>query len=236
MNRENCTINSVESDSYFVYCHTNLVNGKRYVGLTRNEPQKRWGHGNNYSHCTYFGNAIQKYGWDNFKHEILAQGLTADEACDLERYYIDLWNLTDHRYGYNLHGGGMINKHVSEETRQKLRNANLGKTAWNKGIPMTPKANERLHAKTRGRKHTEEEKRRVSMALKGRKHTAEHIRKVSEQQMKRIVQYTLDGQYVCEYQSLRIAAETLGCSEAALSNNCNHKTKSSCGYKFEYSK
>ena len=224
------------ANSYSVYCHTNMINGKRYVGITRNKPIRRWGCGRHYKGCSYFYSAIEKYGWNNFKHEILAEGLTADEACELETHYISVWNLTDHRFGYNLHGGGMINKHVSQETREKLRKSHLGQVAWNKGVPMTPEANERMHSRFRGTKHTEEHKKRIGDTLRGRKQTAEHIINAHIPQQKKIVQYTLDGEFVCEYPSLRIAAESLGCSESALSNNCLHKSKSSQGFRFEYSK
>jgi hypothetical protein len=36
-----------------------------------------------------FGKAIQKYGWENFSHEILAEKLTQSEANELEKYYIE---------------------------------------------------------------------------------------------------------------------------------------------------
>mgnify|MGYP002658749408 CR=1 FL=1 len=57
--------------SYCVYKHTNKINGKVYIGQSSNI-KERWSRkGTCYKGCTYFYNAIQKYGWDNFEHIIL---------------------------------------------------------------------------------------------------------------------------------------------------------------------
>lgn len=105
---------------YKIYCHTNKYNGKRYVGLTRTSVQHRWDNGNGYKNNRHFWGAIQKYGWGNFRHEILHFGLTREEASDLERKLIDEWKLTDERFGYNLTTGGEINYTVTEETRKLI--------------------------------------------------------------------------------------------------------------------
>ena len=113
--------------TYCVYCHINKINGKRYIGLTGEEnPADRWGaNGINYKQCPCFYNAIQKYGWNNFEHIILQNNLTAEEAIELERKYIQLYN-TMSPNGYNLTSGGELKKVISEETRKKLRASHLG--------------------------------------------------------------------------------------------------------------
>lgn len=116
--------------NFCVYCHINKLNGKRYIGLTGEiNPADRWGaNGINYKNCSCFYGAIQKYGWDNFDHIILEQNLTAEEAIELERKYIKLYN-TMAPNGYNLTGGGEYKKILSEETRKKLSKNRLGKKA-----------------------------------------------------------------------------------------------------------
>ena len=67
---------------YTVYQHKNKINGKVYIGITMQEPEKRWGvNGRNYKSSPHFYSAIQKYGWDNFEHNILYTNLTKEEAC-----------------------------------------------------------------------------------------------------------------------------------------------------------
>ncbi len=68
---------------YCVYKHTS-PNGKVYIGITRQNPIKRWMNGKGYAHNTHFYNAILKYGWSNFRHEILFTGLTREDACQKE--------------------------------------------------------------------------------------------------------------------------------------------------------
>ena len=50
-----------------------------------------------------FYNAIKKYGWDNFKHEILKNNLNFSSACYWEMYYIRFYK-SDEK-GYNVLSG-----------------------------------------------------------------------------------------------------------------------------------
>lgn len=42
-------------DTYSVYMHTNILNDKKYIGITKQRPTNRWGkNGKYYKGCTYF--------------------------------------------------------------------------------------------------------------------------------------------------------------------------------------
>lgn len=86
--------------AWTVYAHI-APNGKMYVGITSDNPEHRWNHGNGYKSNRHFTNAIRKYGWDNFQHEIIASGLTAQEAGHMEQLLIAQLDLTDDKKGYN---------------------------------------------------------------------------------------------------------------------------------------
>ena len=76
-----------EPKEYIVYKHTSPDN-KVYIGITRMNLKKRWANGKGYPHNKHFTGAINKYGWNNFKHEILFENLTKHEASDKERELI----------------------------------------------------------------------------------------------------------------------------------------------------
>lgn len=91
---------------YFVYIHTNLTNGKRYVGLTTQKPIHRWGHqGNHYRGNKHFWSAIQKYGWDGFEHTVIECD-TREEMIYLEKYFIAFYETKNPIKGYNVLPGG----------------------------------------------------------------------------------------------------------------------------------
>ncbi len=46
-------------DTYTVYKHTNKVNGKVYIGITRNQPEVRWGRNGSGYNLQLFGKAIK---------------------------------------------------------------------------------------------------------------------------------------------------------------------------------
>lgn len=90
--------------SLIVYKHTNKINGKVYIGQTINYSKRCTP--SNYKGSTYFYNAIQEYGWNNFSHEFLKTNLSQEEADYWECYFIKLYKSTDPLYGYNISEGG----------------------------------------------------------------------------------------------------------------------------------
>jgi phage FluMu protein Com len=93
--------------TYCVYKHTNKFNGKVYIGITSQLPEKRWKNGYGYEGNEYFYRAIQKYGWDKgFEHEIIVSGLTKEQACKIEIELIKAYDSTNSDKGYNFSSGG----------------------------------------------------------------------------------------------------------------------------------
>lgn len=165
---------------YCVYKHT-APNGKVYIGITSQLPRERWkSGGRGYETQTLFYKAIKKYGWTNFKHEILYTGLTKEAAEQKEIELIKHYKSNDTNFGYNIREGGSSSL-WAESSKEKLRLANLGKHC-------SEETKKKLHDFNIGKKIPEEVKRKISKTLTGYKRgsfTEEHRRKLSEAAKKR---------------------------------------------------
>lgn len=104
--------------SYLIYCYTNRQNNKKYVGITsRSIEEREQSHiyeAKNKSNKCYnapFKRAIRKYGIKAFDREILDTVETLEEACELEKYYIEKFQ-SYYKYknsnGYNATIGGEL--------------------------------------------------------------------------------------------------------------------------------
>ena len=114
-----------------VYEIFNMVNGKSYIGQSTNITQRLSRHKSELRHNKHqnlhLQNAWNKYGEHSFLFNIL-EYCNIDELDDIERYYINIWNLTNSQYGYNVESGGNLNKTLSEKTRKKISESKKGKT------------------------------------------------------------------------------------------------------------
>lgn len=84
---------------YYVYIHT-VPNGKIYIGESKNPPY-RWLNGEGYKDNAEFYNAIQIFGWNNIKHEIISEHNSEKEAQIYEAVLICYLNAEDPSVGYN---------------------------------------------------------------------------------------------------------------------------------------
>jgi len=140
-----------ENFNGIVYIFTNLINNKKYIGITTKTLEERykyhlWGINNG----SYFHNALRKYGVENFKLEILDKANSENELKEKEIYWIKFYN--SRKQGYNLTNGGdgvWGYKHT-EETKEYLRKVNSG-------------SNNHMY----GRELSEETKIKLSESLKG---------------------------------------------------------------------
>lgn len=84
---------------YYVYVHS-VPNGKIYIGQSK-DPLKRWNNGEGYLSNRPFYKDIQVYGWNNIKHEIVANFPTAEQALQTESVLIAMLKSENENYGYN---------------------------------------------------------------------------------------------------------------------------------------
>lgn len=148
-------------ETYCVYKHENIINGKKYFGITKQDPKQRWGiDGKNYKNrCPHFWAAIMKYGWDNFSHDIVASGLTRDEAACMEMSLIKEYKTQNKDYGYNILEGGTAPV-IPQIVRKKMSEAMKG----NKnglGKPCSPEKAKKISDAQIGKKFSNERKQKL---------------------------------------------------------------------------
>lgn len=201
-----------------VYIHT-TPSKKVYIGITSRNVKKRWNGGLGYKNCTSFYNAIEKYGWDNIKHEILEENLSFEEAEIKEKYYIKKYNSNNPAYGYNLTVGGLGANgfKLSEEKRRKLSMNRQGINSVGYGFYPS-----------------EATKKKMSDSAKGKVFKKETRKKLSDSKKKPVYQYDLSGNFIKEFDCAIQAADTLGINRGNLCSCCRNVSKSAGGYFWSY--
>lgn len=241
--------------TYYVYKHT-CPNGKVYIGTTLKTPSYRWNNGKGYA-GSYFGKAIQKYGWDNIKHEILFDSLTKEEAEQKEIELISFHKSNQREYGYNIANGGRVHS-VSEETKRKIGKANTGRVQSEEekekrrkscmGKKMPRDIIERIAEKNRGQKRTPEQIERSRVAHKGqrawnkgvpcseeaKRHLSEINTGAKNPKAKSVARYTLNGEFIDKWESVSTAGNELGINSNSIAVCARGLYKTAGGYIWRY--
>lgn len=210
--------------SYIVYKHTS-PSGKVYIGITCQKPEARWGRdGAGYKHSPHFLEAIKKYGWNAFQHDILAEGLTKKEACAMEVRLIAEYGSANPDKGYNADLGGSTGPKHSAETKRRIGNANKARV-W------TPEARQKISAYKLAHPTSPETARKIGDANRGRKHRQESIEKIRKAQLKRPVRNLTTGE---TFASVMDAARSLGLEASKIVKVCKGKRGAHGGYRWVY--
>ena len=91
-----------------IYKYTNFINGKIYIGQTKQTLEQRdYKHRTQLNDNTYFHRAIKKYGGKNFSLELIEDNIPFNELDKKEKYYISYFeSFHTTGKGYNLTEGG----------------------------------------------------------------------------------------------------------------------------------
>ena len=177
---------------FTIYRHVSPI-GRVYVGITSQDVEIRWRHGDNYRNSTYFKRAIRKYGWKNFKHEILFTNVEEERAKRLEieliRHYKGLgisYNLTNGGDGTNGYHHTNEYKQFKSQQMKEFFSTEKGKEICAKG----------------GKTNLGKKYNRKSGFTKG------------DYQVRTVCQYSLEGVLLNKFKSVSDASRKTG------ANNC----------------
>ena len=227
----------IYNGTYTIYCHENKINGKKYIGITKNSIKKRWGKkGQGYSKSTpYIRNAFKKYGWDNFYHIIIASNLTKEEACNFEKILINKLDTMNPQKGYNIASGGNDGNNQKRTPEQRkniseaIKKAHKEKPeAWENLPPVSEKTRKKMSESAIGKVLSEKTKDKIRDFQTGRKRDRKSVKIGAEKRSgskhfgaKSIIQYTLDGTIVKKWDCVKIASKE---------TNINYSTILACAH------
>ena len=221
---------------FIVYEHVNLFNNKRYIGITSQIPEVRWQRGGGYRENTIFFRAIKKYGWDNFEHNILYEGLSNREALEIESTLIKKYkslgvsyNISD---GYEELGISKRIPIIVYDTGGNYVGAyiSIHKASIELGIPET-----NITMALSNKYNITQAKGYVF--LKEGDYILDKLDKVNKRHSsarRPVIQLTKNGQILAEFDSVSDAANSLGCGTGSISNCLKGRYKTAAGYKWRY--
>lgn len=203
---------------YSIYCITNTINGKKYIGMTSMSVRKRWrlhiSH-SKHEHGGMYNSPLQadirKYGESCFVHQVLTTTEDKELAMQLEdEMTITLNTLIPN--GYNR----IIGCHFDRKSENRSGDNN----------PMW------------GKHHSEETKRKISESNKGenhhmygKHHSEEHKKRMSLKFSKPVM--CVETGVI--FMNLTEASKWAGLkSNASISQCCTGKRKTAGGYHWEY--
>lgn len=183
----------MENRLFTVYRHIS-PSGKVYIGITCQDVRNRWKNGKTYKDSTPFKRAIRKYGWKNIKHEVLFSNLSKQRAIDLEISLIRHYKGLGISYNVTEGGEGTNGFHHSKESKQKMSEIMKVRCQTEYGKFLCSKGGKT----NKGKKYN-----RRSGFSKGYYH------------MRKVLQFTVTGNLVNTYISVRDA-----CRNTSFSYNC----------------
>ena len=241
---------NIKEKKWKLYRHINKENGKMYIGITSTKFKNRWRSGKGYSGV--FASAINKYGWDNFYHEVLTTNgfivyttekeetllyFTKEEVKQKEIDLIKEYKTLSNEHGYNVSKGGDLSGRVN--SRKVFQYDLQGKfiKEWNSVADIERDMN--LNSAN------------ISACCLDKCVTAGNFvwsyKKINKNKVLKkvnnkgciyniIYQYSKDCKFIKQWNNISEITEILGYNKNAIYNNCNKKTSTSYNFVWSYTK
>ena len=220
--------------SYYIYCITNKINGKTYIGQhkTNNLNDKYMGSG------TLLKRAKQKYGIENFSKIILAITETQKNIDILEKVFIKIYREIG-KAEYNIAGGGNIPPSFQDFDLEKQIEIKKKLSESHKKAMNRPEVIEKCKLSHLGKIISDEQKKKLSESAKGKntwskgKHLSEETkRKIKENNGKSKKVYCVELNLI--FNSIRQASSKLKLDSGSITRCCKGSLKTTGNYHWRY--
>lgn len=121
---------------------------------------------------SYLYHSLKKYGFEKHKFEIICQ-CSLDDLNNIEKYYVDLYQTFNSKYGMNLRDGGGSKGGSSEVTKLKQSESLKGKNNPFYGKKHSEETRLKLSEIAKKRKLSDTTKKKIGEAIKGKKRSQE---------------------------------------------------------------
>lgn len=230
-----------------IYCIENIINGKKYIGSSIDVYKRKNRHfselRNNKHKNSKLQNSYNKHGFESFVFYILEFITNKDELIIREQYYIDT---KKPQYNINLIANSSLGVKRSDETKEKIREANLGlkHPEWRNTIKSKSQGGDKHW--TNNKEFSDESKKKMSESQKklyengyqnprkGFKECDEVVEAKRLRASKAIQQFTLEGELIEEFASAKEAHEKYGYHQMYIGQCCNLKRKTYKGYEWRF--
>lgn len=165
----------------YIYKTTNLINNKIYIGQKKASKflgNKYLGSGKR------LAEAVDKYGKDNFKVEMIEEALNEKDIDKKEMYWISYYKSTDMAIGYNICEGGRVNRACKGDNNPSRR-ADVRKKISETHKRLFREGKAKIPSRL-GMHNTEESKRKQSENAKINPNYGMRGKKTSEQTKNKI--------------------------------------------------
>ena len=219
-----------------------------YIGKgIKNRINDSFKEGNYYNHITFKSNKINhiiKNGGEVIRYKIY-ENLTNKESCELEinsikkigRKNLKLGPLTNLTDG----GDGWTNSTHTEETKDRLREINKEENNPMYGKHHTEVVKEQHSLRVSGsnhpmfgKKHNQETIQKIKDKRNAAVNQAKMSKKSAEFNSKKILQFTLEGEFIKEFKSIKEAAQELNLSESLIGKTCRGLVKTPSKFVFKF--
>jgi len=165
-----------------IYKIINKVNGKYYVGSSKNIKRRFYIHKyclNKNDHVNdHLQYAWNKYGADSFEFLILESNIPSDQLDIVEQKYLDVIEIKrEESYNISLIAGKV---EMSDATRKKMSMSHMGEKNHNFGNHKTEETRKKISIANTGKIHSEEARRKISQSNMGHLVSEETRRKISK--------------------------------------------------------
>ena len=225
-----------------IYLITNIVNGKKYIGLSNNGQRRMLEHLSPKSACktTNLSKAFRKYGKESFDFSVLEYVYCESDLAAREVFWIEKL-----KPEYNMNTGGLGNsgRSVSSELKIKLREC--GKKYW-ESLPVDKKLkviSSNLTGPKKGHAVSIETREKLRAANLNKKQSALTVKKraaklsvsmIGNSSGNKAVIAINNGSKVAEFDSVLLAAKSMNIHPSNISKVLKGNQKTAGGYGWQY--